>query len=124
MMPDDERARLHGWLRDRGAEHHPERSDPERHIVVRDLNALWVYDGDRPADLTGTDSVSLPEYRNWYREPDQRALTMREWSLARKRRGDGLAAGVRETHREVHRALAGETTGATIAGCPFCAESK
>lgn len=97
---------------------HAERS---RHWVARRAAVAERSDGDSPASLDGTDSVSLPEYRNWYREPDRRALTMREWCLDRGR-GDGYAAGVRYTHREVHRALAGdETDGGTIAGCRFCA---
>jgi len=77
-------------------------------------------DGDSPASLDGADSVSLPEYRNWYREPDRRALTMREWSYERSL--SMHTAGIRTTHPNVHRALAGdETEGGTIAGCRFCA---
>jgi hypothetical protein len=87
-----------------------------------------LYDGDRPADLTDREireaATWEPEYRNRARMPDQHALVNRAWYLDRGR-ADGFAAGVRETHRYVHRMLAGvDTAGPTIAGCPFCAEAK
>ena len=111
-----------------------------------------LYDGTRPADLTDRDireaATWEPEYRNRARMPDQRALVNREWHLDRGR-ADGYAAGVRETHPPVCRALAGETydqrldrlraehlglattdetrteatVGPTITGCPWCAEA-
>lgn len=87
----------------------------ERHV-------LPVYDGDRPADLTDkmlADARSWePEYRNRCRTRDQRALVFRE-AIHDRGRGDGYAASVRETHRAVHEALAGESTK----GCKWCEES-
>lgn len=84
-----------------------------------DASGRWqlpVYDGDRPADLTdeqiGNAATYAPEYRNRCRTNDQFATLVREAILDRGR-GDGYAAGVRATHREVHEALAGEP-------CPTC----
>jgi hypothetical protein len=116
-------------------------------------HVLSLYGGDRPADLTDEDireaGMWNPEYRNRSRLPDQRALVHREYYLDRGR-GDGYAVGVRATHFDVHRALAGErydqrldrikaeslgiapmsetreeqTTGYIGADCAWCRENK
>jgi len=75
-----------------------------------------VYEGDRPAGLTdskiGDAATWLPEHRHRCRTHEGKALVWREMTYDRGR-GDGHAAGVRWTHREVHPAIAGEP-------CPTC----
>lgn len=79
-----------------------------------------VYGGDRPASLADREIAYADarafEYRNSMRTPDAAALVMRDWVFDRGR-GDGYAVGVRETHRAVHEALAGEP-------CPTCQRCK
>lgn len=110
-----------------------------------------VYDGDRPAGLTDelieSSEMYLHAHRNRCRMPAGRILVLRE-SILDRSRGDGYAAVVRETHCEVHEALAGETydqryerikaeggvireisateatTAPLIAGCPHCARCE
>ena len=85
-------------------------------------HVLPVYDGDRPADLSDHEIAEAwtwePEYRLALRDSIGRVLVWREWIYDRGR-GDGHASGVRETHREVHEALAGEST----CGCKWCDEA-
>ena len=73
---------------------------------------LPVYDGDRPKDLSDGDIEIMDgisnEYRNRWSTEEGSALQRRDRHLDRGR-GDGYAAGVRDTHRRVHEALLGET---------------
>lgn len=104
----------------------------EREIRVVELHRRRSFvelfsDGNRPADLTDSkidDAATwVPEHRHRCRTRDGKALVWREMTHDRGR-GDGYAASVRETHRDVHRALSGgETTGPTIKGCPWCKEA-
>lgn len=85
-------------------------------------HVLPVYDGDRPEDLTDDEirkaALLESEYRVRYQYTDSYPFSRREQILDRGR-GDGYAAGVYETHRLIHEALAGEPTSR----CKWCQRS-
>ena len=84
---------------------------------------LPVYVGDRPADLTDREIAEAANTsREYQRDELARAISARPWCINIPARRH--AWNVRRTHRTIHRALAGETTGATIAGCQWCAEGE
>lgn len=72
---------------------------------------LPLYDGDPPDDPVGARLA-----RRYQRDELAEALQRRAWARAKRR----SVEAIRATHRAVHQALAGETDGATIPGCPHC----